>query len=162
MPGQYSHLKSQLEGASEEPERQQELDKVKQELLNLSMGELGDRYRELYDLKEKLKGQLADVQLKLDAHNQLLVSQLEAQGLGKMSTTDGSTTLWIKDSVYTTTQNRHEYLTWIRENGLEDLLSVHYSTMNAQVTDRLQKGQQIPPGLKAFFKQTISIRRNSK
>lgn len=162
VPGQLSHLKSTLEKVAEEPERQQELDQVKVELKDLNVGDLAIEYRKWYDEKEKLNQAISDLNIKLDAAGQLLLENLERQGLEQLRTTDGSTTLFIKDDVYCKQQNRAEYLDWIKKNGMEDLLTVHYSTMNAQTTDRLVKGQPVPPGIQAYFKQSIRIRRNTK
>ena len=162
MPGQLSHLKTTLDRVSEEPGRQAELDKVKEELKDQNIGDIAAAYRKWYDEKEKLKELESALNTKLEAAGQLLVQNLESQGLEQMRTTDGSTTLFIKDDVYCKQENRAEYLDWIKKNDMEDLLTVHYSTMNAQTTDRLIKGQQVPPGIKAYFKQTIRIRRNTK
>ncbi len=160
MPGKLSHLKDQLEKAQEEPTRQEELNKVKEELKQENVGEISRQYRKLYDEKEALKEKLSQIQLGLDARVQLLVDHLETFGLNQVRTEDGDTTLYIKDDVYCSVQNRHEYLSWIRETGQEDLLTVHPSTMSASTKNRLEKGQPLPPGIKAFFKQTIGIRRN--
>ena len=162
MPGQLSHLKTTLEKVVEEPGHQEEIDKAKVELQGKPMGDLASSYRQWYDEKEKLNQLISDLNTKLDAAGQLLLENLERQGLEQLRTTDGSTTLFIKDDVYCKQENRHKYLTWIKQNGMEDLLTVHYSTMNAQTTDRLVKGQPVPPGIKAYFKQSIRIRRNTK
>lgn len=162
MAGTYSHLKSQLEKAEEDPDRKAELDKVKEKFAGKTIGEIGDAFRAAYDLHEKIKKQEYDANIDLEALGQLLVNDLEASGIDKMRTSDGSTTLFIKDDVRCSMTNREEYLNWIRQENMEELLTVHYSTMNAQAKDRLQKGKPLPPGLKAFFQQKMSIRRNSK
>jgi len=160
MSGKLSYLKDQLEKAQEEPSRQEEINKLKEKLKPEHVGAISEEYRKLYDQKESLKKELSDLQLQLDARIQLLVEHLETFGLNQIRTEDGGTTLFIKDDVYSSVLNRHEYLSWIRETGQEDLLTVHYSTMNASIKARLERGQPLPPGTKAFFKQTIGIRRN--
>ena len=129
-----------MEKVVEEPGHQEEIDKAKVELQGKPMGDLASSYRQWYDEKEKLNQLISNLNTKLDAAGQLLLENLERQGLEQLRTTDGSTTLFIKDDVYCKQENRHEYLTWIKQNGMEDLLTVHYSTMNAQTTDRLVKG----------------------
>jgi predicted nuclease with TOPRIM domain len=162
VPGKLSYLKSTLEKVSEEPGRQEELNKVKEEVKDLSLGDLAVKYRGWYDEHEKLKQQVSDLNTKMEAAGQLLIENFERQGTEQLRTADGSTTLFIKDDVYCKVENRATYLGWIKENEMEDLLTVHYSTMNAQAVDRLIKGQPVPPGIKALFKQKISIRRNTK
>jgi hypothetical protein len=160
MPGKLSHLKSQLELAQEEPTRQEELNALKEKLQGENVGVIAAQYRELYDQKEKLKEQESKVQLELDARMQLLINHLESFSLNQIRTEDGGTTLYIKDDVRCSLLNRAEFLQWIKDSHQEELLCVHYSTMNAISKNRLEKGQPLPPGIKAFFQQTIGIRRN--
>ncbi len=162
MPGKLSHLKSTLERVTEEPSRQEELNKVKVQWRDKSIGEISEEFRRIYDAKEKLKDQLYNVQIELDAMEQLVVDHLTAVQLEQIRTTDGSTTLYIKDDVYCKQVNRAEYLAWIEETGRKDLLSVHPNTMAAMTIERLEKGQPLPPGITAQFNPKIRIRRNTK
>ena len=74
----------------------------------------------------------------------------------KLESGDG---LYIQDKPYSQVVDKTEWLKWIRETGQEDLLSVHYQTMNSLVANRLQQGQDVPPGVKAFIKTSIMRRR---
>ena len=160
MPGQFTPFRGKLEKVQEDPERQEKLNAIKADLDSKKMGEVAEEYRAYYDRKEKLKEEESEVQLQLDARIQLLVANLEAAGLEQVRTNDGGTTLFIKDDVYCSQENREVFLNWIRETNKEEMLTVHYSTMSAMAKDALQKGRPLPPGLKAYFKQTIGIRRN--
>ena len=160
MPGKLSHLKGSLEKAQEDPSRQEELNAIKASLQGEHIGTISEQYRELYDRKEQLEEEKKKINLQMDARIQLLIDHLESVGLNQIRTEDGGTTLYIKDDVYCSTINRHEFLSWVRETGQEELLSVHPSTTNAMSKSRLEAGKPLPPGIKAFFKQTIGIRRN--
>ncbi len=162
MPSQFSGYKSQLEKAQEDESTQQEMDKIKAELKGTNVGIISEQYRELYDKKEKLEQEKKQLNLELGARAQLLIDDLECTGLSQIRTEDGGTTLYIYDDIYTSAANRQEFLNWIRETKQEELLTVHYGTMNSMAKDRLSSGKPLPPGLKAYFKQSIRIRRNNK
>lgn len=156
MPGKYSKLKGTLEQA---PGDLKHLEKVAEksaelELTSKTPAELAIIYTKAYEEKDRLEELQKEQQLILDATSQLMVAELEGSGISKI-TLDNGDTFYIKDSPYCSVENKTEWLAWIRETKQEELLSVHYKTMEAIAVNRLLKGEKLPPGIKAFINSKI-------
>jgi hypothetical protein len=158
--GQYSGLKEKY-GAPPIADQTWQ-DKVNTERTNLEYATnpqlLTAEYRKLRAEKEEHEEKIKKLNIKIAAHEQSLVSWLEDANLTQFKTDDG-TTVFIKDTPYSTVEDRDKFITWIKETGLESLLSVHYQTMNGLVTERLTNGQPVPPGIRAFIKSSINMRK---
>jgi hypothetical protein len=155
--GKYSHLKKILEKAPEDPTYQQKVNVVK-DTLPTSLQELGAQYVSARELKDDFEEFEKDVNLEIEALTQKIVARLEEEGLTQIRLSDGNS-ISIKDDVYTQVQDKEQWLAFLRENDLLDLLSVHYGTMNSLVKERFETGQKCPPGLKAFIKSGLIKRR---
>lgn len=108
--------------------------------------------------KDQIESRLKAVNTKREALNQLLLAILEDAGDTKISNAYG--TFYIQDEPYTRVEDKRQYLAWIHEEQMEELLAVPWQSTNAQTKDRLQKGKNPPPGLKIFIKSTVR-RRNA-
>lgn len=165
MPGKYSHLKGKLTSFTPEPEYQARVnhkkDEIKRELLTASypitVKTLGEVYARARHEKERLEDLVKAQNLIIEAMNQELVEMLEAQDFSNIKINTG-VSLYIKDDVYCTVKEKPIFLKWIKDNGMEDLLSVNYQTMSALVRTHLQEGTPIPPGIDTYFKQSITMR----
>lgn len=153
--GKWSGLKKTLERVPEDPSWQQKIDLVKA-TLPTTIKELGEVYLAFRAQKEELEAQAKELNITVEAAQQALVSLLEEQGLPKVTLEDGHT-LSINDDVYTKVEDKVAFLQWLDENDLNDLLTVHYQTMNGLVKERFESKppKPVPPGLKAFIKSGI-------
>jgi hypothetical protein len=124
----------------------------------LSQQELGKRYTELRDKKDALEAQEKKINLELEAVQQLLIPKMEQNGMDLYRMPSGDS-LSIKDEPYCSVADKDAFTSWIKETGQESLLTVHYMTLSAMTKDRLQTGQNPPPGIKVFLKQSITRRR---
>jgi hypothetical protein len=152
--GKWSNLKEKFVRFVQEPSYQQLVDKQKQ--VYLPMSRL-DRCVQLMEARKK-KDELEDLvklrNIEIEALNQLLVEDLEGEDESKVTNTAG--TFSIRDSPYPQVKDRVAYLKWIREQDLEDLLTVNYQTTAGMVKDRIEKGEEIPPGIEVFVKTSIA------
>jgi hypothetical protein len=187
MPGKWTFLRNQgLEVFKQEETWQQQIDVVKKTfrrasdgcmptLEEVSNGQIGTckhgiQYEAMSKLelcqeiddtdneKDAIEAKLKAINTRREALNQLVLAILEDDGDTKISNAYG--TFYIQDEPYTRVENKRDYLAWIREKKLEDLLTVPWQSTNAQAKDLLQKGQDPPPGLKIFIKSTVK-RRNA-
>lgn len=187
MPGKWTFLRNQgLEVFKQEPDWQQQIDIVKKTfrratdgcmptMEEVAQGQIGTckhgiQYESMSKLelcqevddtdneKDLIEARLKAINTRREALNQLILDILELDGDTKISNAYG--TFFIQDEPYTRVEDKRNYLSWIREQGLEDLLTVPWQSTNAQTKDRLLKGENPPPGLKVFIKSTVR-RRNT-
>ena len=116
---------------------------------------MGAGYCMLRDQIDELEAQLSQKKEALDAHVQLIIGWMEEAGLTKYRLESGDS-LAVTDKPYCQVVDKDRWLTWIHETGQDDLLSVHYQTMNGMVSARLQDGRDLPPGIKAYIKSSIT------
>lgn len=165
MPGKFSGLKDQLTHFSAEPEYQSRVNMKKQEIKTylqskdypLSATSFGRILVSARLEKARLEDLVKEQNLIIEAMNQELVDQMESNEMINIKLADG-VSLGIKDDVYCSVDDKEQFHAWIKANGLEDLFSVHYQTMSAMVKARLVEGEDIPPGIKPYFKQSIIVR----
>ena len=156
MPSKWQNLRGTLEPFKQEEGWQQQIDLVKKEHVGLSKLELCSELVDEDHEKKRLEEALQACNTRREALNQLILDKLEAEGDEKI--TNGMGTFYISDSPYSAVRDKERYLKWIREQGLEALLSVPYPTTNAQVKARLEAGQPLPPGVDVFIKSQIRRR----
>jgi len=160
MSGKWSGLRGDLPPAPIDSAWQQEVNIVKTEILQ-SIPQTSGKAREyckLRDEKDRLEAEVKKLNTRLEALSQLMIKEMELEGtdLFRLDTGD---TLSIKDEPYSSVADRTAFLAWIHQTGQDDLLSVHYQTMNSIVKSRLQEGGEQPPGIKVFLKQSITRRK---
>ena len=162
MPGKWSGLKTALPKAPIEEGFQSSVNLQKQEYIDkgLTRADQGREFCLLREKKDTHEEEIRKINVKLEALSQLLIPALESDGMDMFRLETGES-LSIKDEPYASVENKPMFLNWIKSSGLEDLLTVHYQTMSAMVKERLQKGMQVPPGLKVFIKQSI-VRRKGR
>lgn len=146
--------------APTEPDFQGKVDVWKQEYQDFSTSEKAREYCKIRAEKDKLEDDIKKLNSKLEALSQQMIDAMEREGTN-MFRLDTGESLSIKDEPYTSVQDKVAWLQWIKDEGLEDLLSVHYQTMNSMVKNRLETGMNLPPGLKLFIKSSIT-RRNAR
>ena len=163
--GKYSNLKSELTGFSNDPSYQERIDNEKEKVRSeieetdrpLTITNFGMTLVEAKLEKKRLEELVKEQNLRIEALNQLLVDRLEAEDYGTFKLNNG-VSFSIKDDVYCGVTDKVSFHNWIRENDLEDLFSVHYQTMASMTKERLIKGEEVPPGITPYFKQSITVR----
>jgi hypothetical protein len=155
--GKYSNLKGKLVKFEVEPEWQQKIDQLKPDMMKLKNADLGELFSGLKDRKSELEGQIRELNTQLEAISQVLIERMETDAIQNFKTSDG-TTIFIKDEPYTSTSDKQALFQWIRDTEQEDLFSVHYQTLSAIVKERLESGEELPPGVAVYMKSSIQRR----
>lgn len=165
MPGKYSHLKGTLTKFSGEPEYQERVnrkkDEIKQQIKDegqiVSASTLGLVLVKARLEKERLEDLVKSQNLIIEAMQQELVDLLESQDFTSLKLGNG-VSISIKDDVYCTVKDKQKFNSWVRETEQEDLFTVNYQTMSSLVKQKLIEGEDIPPGIDTYFKQSIMVR----
>lgn len=165
MPGKYSHLKGQLTKFTNELDYQDRVNDEKNKIREFlssrgrscSAANFGEVLIESRREKDRLEELEKEQNLRIEALNQILVELLEGEDYTSLKMTNG-VSLTIKDDVYANVENKEIFYNWIEEQGLDDLFSVNYQTMASMVKTKLIDGLPIPPGIKTYFKQSITVR----
>lgn len=160
--GKYSKFKESLTKFQQPTEWQESIDRVKEEqnFEGKTNVELSQVFAEAKDEKATLEARIRDMNTIIEAVNQVLVVRLEDDDITSFKTTDGST-FFIKDEPYSSVSDKQAFHKFIKEEGLDDLFTVHYQTMLAMVKERLEKNEEPPPGISVYMKSSIQ-RRTSK
>lgn len=154
--GKWQNLRGTVEKFQQEPGWQAEIDLAKQAYAFKSKLELCGELNDEDLAKKRLEEELHQVNTRREALNQLILERLEADGDQKISNAFG--VFYISDAPYSQVKDKQAYISWIKEQGLEALLSVPYQTTNAQVKAVLEEGKQLPPGVEVFIKSVIRRR----
>jgi hypothetical protein len=165
LPGKYSHLKSSLTKFSGEPGYQEKVNAKKEEIIEVlkkqerpaSLTNLGALMVESRITKAQLEKQVKDENLIIAALDQLLVDKMEGEDYTNLKLGNGIS-LSIKDDVYATVKDKPKFNEWVRETDQEDLFTVNYQTMSSLVKNNLINGEELPPGIDVYFKQSITVR----
>lgn len=126
-------------------------------LRDVPNAELAKIFTQAKAQKEILEGQLADVNLHIEAYTKLFVDRFDEDGVSKMTFDDG-TTISINPEPYPTVKDREALLKWVRANGMEELLTLQYQTMAKIVKEAIEGGQALPDGVEVFLKDKLSRR----
>jgi hypothetical protein len=155
--GKWSAMKGQLVRFTQPVEWQQKIDKQKQELQELSLKQLCEHMVATRAQKDQLNSALEDLNTELEALNQLMLEELETEGLTSIKTEQG--TFYIQDEPYASVQSKTELIAWVKETGQEELLSLNYMTLSSLTKGRLEAGENPPRGVNVFLKSTIRTRK---
>lgn len=153
--GKYSALKGVLEKASPtDLAWQDKVNEVRATLPKEDLAALGKGFDEVYLEKKRLQEQLSDINVREAAYEQQLTDAMETAGLTQFRLTNG-VLLGISDDPSCSVVDKDAWIGYIHKEGMEDLLSVNYMTMNSMVKGMLLNGKPLPPGLKAYMKTGI-------
>lgn len=155
--------KKNLVKYEQEPSYQDKIDRAKLDLREDGLTDkvkLAVRFDELKKEEDRLNDELRVNAILQQAITQMVVDILDEEGITKFTLPDGRT-FYQEQKVYASVQNREEFYTWLRANGLGDVFTVNYQTAASIVKERLETGQDVPPGTAAFL-QTALRRRKAK
>lgn len=167
--GKYTHLRHKLpafEVSAEASGQAAWFAKVtewKQEFLGTENGENANASRlateyALRDRRKKdLESQISQLNIELEALSQLGVEAMESDGTQKIDLASGGS-VSIKDTPYTSTEDREKVFDWIKKNKMKSILTVNYQTLSAINNERLVAGKEVIPGTKVFLKTKLLVR----
>lgn len=118
--------------------------------------EFAKAYQELRTLIDKIKEWQSNVQLLLDAYTELMIDQMEVEGMKAIRLTDGSSVTTYEEP-YGQVKDKEAFRQWCITNGYGNQLQLWPATMNAMVKERLILGQPEPDGVEIFSKTVIRL-----
>lgn len=147
--------------AGEEPAYQDKVNAVKLAVLAempRHASAFAKRYAEIRREKNALEDQVSELNLQLTAVEQLMVDQYEVEGTTSLKLDTGESVA-VQIEPYASVQDKDKFRQWCIAEGLENLMSIPWSTTNSLVKQRLLDGQPEPPGVTAYARSKIVLRK---
>lgn len=154
--GKWTQHKGKMAKFQQEAGFQQKVDQVRRDLVPLKLAELAAKFKLTNIEKKELGEKITDLNVILEALQQEIAERLEGQDITSV-TIDG-TMFYMKDTPYVSLDDKLKFFSWVRSSGREDLFSINHQTTKALVSELIQSGQQVPPGIKTFLKTSIEMR----
>jgi hypothetical protein len=124
---------------------------------DVSPAMIARNYADRDALKRKLEDQISELNIQLEALSQLGVEALESSGMQKVDLSVGGY-VSIKDTPYTSTEDKTKMIAWFKRNKMNDLLTVNYQTLSGLNNERLVAGKPLIPGTKIYMKTKLTVR----
>lgn len=168
MPSKYDGVFHKLQPLPVDPTYQERVNKVKTDLIsnpdfNRSAANLVREYALLRDEKDKLEAEASRVSLQIEAYIQMITDSQNAgeEGWGTYGASSNTLRLVSGDKVevrkepYTSVIDKAANRQWALENGLDELLTINWMTLNSLAKEKLLKGEASIPGTEVFWKPKI-------
>ena len=124
---------------------------------DLSDFQIVQLYNSKRQYKDNLEAQIKVLNLEIDAFTSLLVERFDEAGVEKATFDDG-TTISINTEPYPYVTSQPALLKWVRDNELEEMLSLNYQTMASLVKDCITNGKKLPDGVDVYLRDKLSRR----
>lgn len=125
--------------------------------LEAAVSDSAQAYVRLRAHKDRLEEALSKTSFLLDAIGRMVETGYEAQGITSVKLESGRSVSSQPEPVGVI-ENPIMFRDWCVKNGYKDQLTLPWSTMNAIVKERLEEGQEEPPGVKAYFRPKLVLR----
>jgi len=106
-------------------------------------------YAETREVLDAIDAQESNLNVTLEAFEQMIVEQYEAEGTTSIRLTEGGT-VRVQTEPKAVVEDRDAFRDWCIRNGLERSLQLAWQTTNALTKERLLKGEPEPTGVKAY------------
>lgn len=123
---------------------------------NANAARLASEYAKRDQEKKALEAEISQLNIELEGLSQLAVESFENSGLQKIDLASGGSAS-LKDTPYTSIEDREQVLAWIKKNKMQEILTVPYQTLSGMNNERLVAGKQLIPGTKCFMKTKLAI-----
>ena len=119
--------------------------------------DLARRWKKLRAEEEELEVQAKALRLQLRAVEMKMEESFEASGVKRIEFVEGGSVTHNPEP-HTVVVDKDAFRKWCIENGLQDQLNLIWQTTNSIVKQRLDAGQDLPPGLDCFAKPKFILR----
>jgi len=123
-----------------------------------SASHLASVYADIRAEKDVVQSVMAEVQVRLDAIEELLIAQYEAEGTTFLRLEDGIS-VGVNVEPVATVEDPEAFRLWCLANGYERRMTLHPSTIQAVVKERLAEGEPEPPGITSYARPKITLRK---
>jgi hypothetical protein len=142
-----------------EPDYQAKVDLVKQSILTntpRTSSALLQKYFEARNDRDRVQIALYDANLRLEAVQQLLIRQMEADNISSIRLAAGlGVSTWNEPLAQV--RDPEAFRLWCLEQGLERKMTLHPSSIQSLVRKRLEAAEEEPPGIVIYSKPVIRL-----
>ena len=143
---------------NDKPDYQEKVNVLKNDLAGIDTIEIAKKFSDLKAEKEEIEKQEYQVNLELEACNQILVERFNAQGgLRGLKLEDRS--FGTKTEPYTKIEDSRAINQFLRDNDMDELRTVNWQTLNGLAKERLENGEPEIPGTKVYMRETVVMRK---
>lgn len=103
-------------------------------------------YRDLRMIKKNFEQQEKITNILIEAYEQIMVDQYEAEGMKSIALNDGGS-VWVGREPHAVVTDREANRKWAVKEGLENLLTIPWQTVNALAKKALLDGSAEPDGV---------------
>jgi hypothetical protein len=122
-----------------------------------SLGEVGALYDDVSDEVKAVEERLSLLKAERDGIEFAIIHKLREQKLERMTTARNNYTISPKPRFNCT--NPAQLKAWLKENRMEDLLTINYQTLQSVMAKRLEEGEEIPEAISIFMEDNLSRRK---
>lgn len=128
-------------------------------LVGKTLPEVVAAYVEARDEKDALNLLLTECNAKVEAYRRAVCDGMEEAGIAAVTLETGES-LDSSPEPYAQVTDRDALRQWAIDNGYMNSLQLPWQTLNAIVKDKLLAGEPEPPGVTAFLKTKLRLRRS--
>jgi hypothetical protein len=130
----------------------------REELANKTNEELQIMFRDKKYEKDQLEADLAIINLELEVF-QMLVPRFEASSVQSSRLNTGEL-FYLKDEPHVKVVNKEENNNWAIQNGLDELRTIPWQTLNSLTKQRMENGESTPKGIEIYLKTQVVMRKS--
>lgn len=131
---------------------------IKEQYRSLSSTELATAYTKLRDEKDDLEEELKAQNAMIQAVTELIVDQFEKDEVTGVRTAEGYF-VSTKYDPYASVKDKAAFVSWVKENGYEDMLTLPWQTTNSLTKALIEAGEAPPDGVEVFLKTGLRLLR---
>ena len=125
--------------------------------------QLNKLYVKARDRADELGAELKALGTEIEAFTREFVGRFEEAGESSKTFEDGIT-IGVSVEPYPSVKNQAELLGWVKEKGMEAMLTLNYQTMASLVKERLEGKVKdaLPAGVEVFMKDKLTCKGRKK
>lgn len=108
--------------------------------------------------KEEISDEEKEINLNLEALQQILSERFENEGMQSMRLTSGHL-LYLQDEPYAKVDDKDKTNQWFVEQDMDVMRQVPWTSLNALVKERMKNLQPLPDGVSVYMKTSVKVRK---
>ena len=143
-----------------EPGQKDKVEVLKTALVSefTTSADLANEYVTVRSVEDDLNEQLDEVRLRRTAVESLLIAKMDEDGLDAMRLACGFN-IFVQVAPYAQVVDREACRKWCIAQGMENQMTLPWSTLNSLNSERLLAGEPEPDGVQTFAKTTLMRRK---
>lgn len=113
-------------------------------------------YAELRKVADRLESWQSNINLLMDAYLDLMVEQLEVEGISSIRLANGQPVTTYPEP-YAQVVDKEEFRLWCIKQGMERDMHLHWGKTNSMTKEMLLAGDPEPPGVTVYAKTRVRL-----